>query len=85
MIIVEKPPRNSAGFNGRKLWRRPRPKLVCTAKDRERHEYNRETRYSITNKYKIFPSISLNVLRVIKFAINVTEFKKLRMKQTWSI
>jgi hypothetical protein len=28
--IVEKPPRNSAGF----LWRRPRPKLRCGAKER---------------------------------------------------
>jgi hypothetical protein len=34
--IVEKPPRNSAIFNGRRLWRRPRPKLGCGAKGRER-------------------------------------------------
>jgi len=30
--IVEKPPRNSAGF----FWRRPRPKLGCGAKERRR-------------------------------------------------
>jgi hypothetical protein len=30
--IVEKPPRNSAGF----LWRMPRPKLGCGAKERKR-------------------------------------------------
>jgi hypothetical protein len=34
--IVEKPPRNSAIFNGRRLRRRPRPKLGCRAKERER-------------------------------------------------
>jgi hypothetical protein len=34
--IVEKPPRNSAIFNGRRLQRRPRPKLGCGAKERER-------------------------------------------------
>jgi hypothetical protein len=34
--IVEKPPRNSAVFNGRRLRRRPRPKLGCGAKGRER-------------------------------------------------
>jgi hypothetical protein len=28
--IVEKPPRNSAGF----LWKMPRPKLGCGAKER---------------------------------------------------
>jgi hypothetical protein len=33
--IVDKPPRNSAIFNGRRLRRRPRPKLGCGAKDRE--------------------------------------------------
>jgi hypothetical protein len=32
--IVEKPPRNSAIFNGRRLRRRPRPKLGCGAKER---------------------------------------------------
>jgi hypothetical protein len=34
--VVEKPPRNSAIFNGRRLRRRPRPKLGCGAKERER-------------------------------------------------
>jgi hypothetical protein len=33
--IVEKPPRNSAIFNGRRLWRRPRPKLGCGAEEEE--------------------------------------------------
>jgi hypothetical protein len=33
--IVEKPPRNSAIFNGRRLRRGPRPKLGCGAKERE--------------------------------------------------
>jgi hypothetical protein len=33
--IVEKPLRNSAIFNGRRLWRRTRPKLGCGAKERE--------------------------------------------------
>jgi hypothetical protein len=32
--IVEKPPRNSAIFNGRRLRRRPRPKLGCGTKER---------------------------------------------------
>jgi hypothetical protein len=27
---------NSAIFNGKRLWRRPRPKLSCGAKERER-------------------------------------------------
>jgi hypothetical protein len=34
--IVEKPPRNSSIFSGRRLRRRPRPKLGCGAKDGER-------------------------------------------------
>jgi hypothetical protein len=34
--IVEKPPRNSVIFNGRRLQRRPRPKLGCGARERER-------------------------------------------------
>jgi hypothetical protein len=34
--IIENPPRNAAIFNGRKLRRRPRPKLVCGAKGRKR-------------------------------------------------
>jgi hypothetical protein len=34
--IVEKPPRNSAISNGRRLRRRPNPKLDCGAKGRER-------------------------------------------------
>jgi hypothetical protein len=33
--IVEKAPKNSAIFNGRRLRRRPRPKLGCGAKGRE--------------------------------------------------
>jgi hypothetical protein len=33
--IVEKPPRNSAIFNGRRLRRRPKPKLRCGAKEEE--------------------------------------------------
>jgi hypothetical protein len=43
MKIVEKPPRNSAIFNGRRLRRRPRPKLGCGAKEREReyHSYHK--------------------------------------------
>jgi hypothetical protein len=37
--IVEKLPRNSAIFNGRRLWRRPRPKLVCGAKGKKKNVY----------------------------------------------
>jgi hypothetical protein len=33
--IVEKAPRNSAIFNGRRLRRRPRPKLGCGAKEKK--------------------------------------------------
>jgi hypothetical protein len=33
--IVEKPPRKSAIFNGRRLQRRPRPKLGCGGKEEE--------------------------------------------------
>jgi hypothetical protein len=36
--IVEKPARNSAIFNGRRLQRRPRPKLGCGAKGEEEEE-----------------------------------------------
>jgi hypothetical protein len=36
--IVEKPPRNSAILNGRKLRRRPRLKLGCGSKCREREQ-----------------------------------------------
>jgi hypothetical protein len=36
--IVEKPPRNSAIFNGRRLRTRPRPKPGCGAKKREREK-----------------------------------------------
>jgi hypothetical protein len=32
---VEKPPGNSAIFNGRRLRRRPRPKLGCGAEEEE--------------------------------------------------
>jgi hypothetical protein len=41
--IVEKPPRNSAIFNGRRLQRRPRPKLGCGAKEEEEEEKNAGT------------------------------------------
>jgi hypothetical protein len=37
---IEKPPRNSAIFNGRRLRNRPRPKLGCGAKEREREREN---------------------------------------------
>jgi hypothetical protein len=35
-LVVEKPPRNSAIFNGRRLRRRPRPKLGYGAKEKKR-------------------------------------------------
>jgi hypothetical protein len=38
--IVEKPPRNSTIFNGRRLWRRPRPKLGCGAKEKKKKKKN---------------------------------------------
>jgi hypothetical protein len=34
--MVERPPRNSATFNGRRLRRRPRPKLGCGAKKKKK-------------------------------------------------
>jgi hypothetical protein len=36
--IVEKPPRNSAIFNGRRLRRWPRPKPGCGAKEEEKEK-----------------------------------------------
>jgi hypothetical protein len=36
--MVEKPPRNSTIFNGRRFWRRPRPKLGCGAEEEEEEE-----------------------------------------------
>jgi hypothetical protein len=40
--IVEKPPRNSAIFNGRRFRRRPRPKLGCGATEEEEEEEEEE-------------------------------------------
>jgi hypothetical protein len=37
---IEKPPRNSAIFNGRRSWRRPRPKLGCEAKKKKKKKKN---------------------------------------------
>jgi hypothetical protein len=36
---MEKPPRNSAIFNGRRLRRRPRPKVGCGAEEEEENCY----------------------------------------------
>jgi hypothetical protein len=36
--IVEKPPRDSAIFNERRLQRRPRPKLGCGAKEKKNYD-----------------------------------------------
>jgi hypothetical protein len=47
--IVEKPPRNSAIFNGRRLRRKPRPKLSCGAKERENMDINISPQ-----KYRVF-------------------------------
>jgi hypothetical protein len=50
--IVEKPPRNSAGL----LWRRPRPKLGCGAKERRTRRYNKVTFRSdfIITRFSLF-------------------------------
>jgi hypothetical protein len=46
--IVEKPPRNSAIFNGRRLRRRPRHKLGCGAKEEEEEKKKKSERPSFT-------------------------------------
>jgi hypothetical protein len=47
---IEKPPRNSAIFNGRRLRRRPRPKLGCAAKEEE--EEKKKNRISDANLFQ---------------------------------
>jgi hypothetical protein len=39
--IVQKPPTNSAIFNGRRLRRRPRPKLDCGAEEEKERRRRR--------------------------------------------
>jgi hypothetical protein len=44
--IVEKPPRNSTMFNGRRLRRKPRPKLGCGAKEEEEEKKKKNIKFS---------------------------------------
>jgi hypothetical protein len=49
--IVEKPPRNSSIFNGRRLRRRPRPKLGCGAKEEEEEEKKKKKKKKKKKNY----------------------------------
>jgi hypothetical protein len=55
--IVEKPPRNSTIFNGRRLRRRTRPKLGCGAKERERekHTIYEDPHYAVFSSLLLLP------------------------------